>query len=848
MAQKITVEQFVKKWSKIQLKEKSASQSHFNDVCALVEHATPTEADPKGDFFTFEADVDEDSAGGRGWADAWYKDKFIWEYKGRGKNLDAAYQQLLRYREALENPPLLITCDTQTIIIHTNFNNTLRHTEVIDFDRLQADGLQLLRDVFYNPEAFRPALTQQKVTEQTANSFVAFTNSLQKESTGHKAYSPEQLAHFAARILFCLFAEDIKLLPDHLFTELVRYRHEDLAAEQFTRSLRALFTAMRVGDSVFGAHMIPWFNGGLFDDDFAPELVSQNVRDLLIACDQDWAGIDPSIFGTLFERIIDESKRAQLGAHYTSRDDILLVIEPVLMAPLRAQWRKIKMEAENQVKQGLAPAAALALKSFAGEIAALRVLDPACGSGNFLYLALRELLDLQKQVIVFAEEHGLDEIPLTVNPQQLYGLEINPYAHQLAQITVWIGYIQWRYENGFAEMQEPILRELKQIENRDAILSRPDRSSDGDLSGLVREPVWPPADVIIGNPPFLGGKRMRAELGDDYVDTLFKLYEGRVAHEADLVCYWFEKARAQIENGQLKRAGLLATQGIRGGANRRVLERIKESGDIFWALSDRQWVLDGAMVHVSMIGFDSGVEQAKTLDNCPIDEINSDLTSQTDTTTAKRLLENNGLCFQGPVKVGPFDIDERFAKEILANRNLSGLPNSDVVKPWMNGLDITSSPRNMWIIDFGEMGLEDAKLYKMPFEYVEKEIKLLRDENRDRQRRESWWKLGRSGGDLKDAKKNLPRIIVTPRVSKHRIFIWASGELVPDSAVVAIAREDDYSFGILHSKVHELWARRTGTQLREAESGFRYTPTTTFETFPFPWPPGKEDQANPQVQ
>jgi type II restriction/modification system DNA methylase subunit YeeA len=858
MAQKITVEQFVKKWSKIQLKEKSASQSHFNDICALVEHATPTEADPNGSFFTFEADVEEDSAGGRGWADAWYKDKFIWEYKGRKKNLDAAYQQLLRYREALGNPPLLITCDMQTIIIHTNFNNTLRHTEVIDFDRLQGDGLQLLRDVFYNPEAFRPALTQAKITEKTADSFVAFTRSLQNQNADRKAHTPEQLAHFAARILFCLFAEDIKLLPDHLFTELVRYRHEDLTGEQFTRSLRALFAAMRAGNAVFGAHMIPWFDGSLFDDDFAPELVSQNVRDLLIACDQDWAGIDPSIFGTLFERIIDESKRAQLGAHYTSKEDILLVIEPVLMAPLRAQWRKVKIEAENQIKQGLAPAASLALKSFADEIAALRVLDPACGSGNFLYLALRELLDLQKQVIVFADEHGLDEIQLTVNPQQLYGLEINPYAHQLAQITVWIGYIQWRYDNSFAGIQKPILSELKQIEKRDAILTPtlPSPKSDEPQSDLGEggrrpgggEPAWPPVDVIIGNPPFLGGKRMRAELGDDYVDALFKLYAGRVAHEADLVCYWFEKARAQIENGQAKRAGLLATQGIRGGANRRVLERIKESGDIFWAHSDRQWVLDGAMVHVSMVGFDSGVEQAKTLDNRPTDEINPDLTSQVDTTTAKRLLENSGLCFQGPVKVGPFDIDERLAKEILANKNLSGFPNSDVVKPWMNGMDITSSPRNMWIIDFGEMGLEEAKSYKMPFEYVEKEIKLLRDENRDRQRRESWWKLGRSGGDLKDAKKNLTRIIVTPRVSKHRIFIWASGELVPDSAVVAIAREDDYSFGILHSKIHELWARRTGTQLREAESGFRYTPTSTFETFPFPWPPGAENQADPQAQ
>ncbi len=915
MAQKMTVDQFVAKWGKIQLKEKSASQSHFNDVCALVGHATPTEVDPTGQFFTFEAptlpspklDEPQSNLGevaegrrGSGWADAWYKGKFIWEYKGHRKqdqNLDAAYQQLLRYREFLGNPPLLITSDLQQIIIHTNFNNTARRVEVIDFERLRKDGLQLLHDAFYNPEAFRPAETQEKVTEKTAASFVTFTQTLQK--WGNKTYHPERLAHFVVRILFCLFAEDIGLLPDKVFTDLVKHRYKDQTAEQFTKSLRILFAAMREGNSMFGAHIIPWFNGGLFDDDFVPDLPGGSLHELLAACGNDWAGIDPSIFGTLFERIIDENKRAQLGLHYTSKDDILLVIEPVLMAPLRAKWRKVQADvlhvlaqadvaaserspasaaapdpAGNSVKQEIAsglrlqrterasaqPLATTAawelLKAFSDELVALKVLDPACGSGNFLYMALRELLDLQKKVIIFAEEHGLPEIPLTVNPQQLYGIEVNPYAHQLAQITVWIGYIQWRYENGFAELQEPILRQLEGIQNRDAILTpsglRPPPPNTDEPQSVFGggqgggEPAWPPADVIVGNPPFLGGNKIRAELGDAYVEALFKLYAGRVPAFADLVCYWFEKARAQIESGQLKRAGLLATNSIRGGVNRKVLERIKETGDIFWAQSDRDWVLNGAAVRISMIGFDDGIQQEKILDDLITPNINPDLTNSYNLTEAKYLAENAGLCFEGTKKTGSFEIEESIAKAMISATNKSSLSNSDVVKPTANGIDLTSGNRGMWIIDFGvDTTIQDAKQYEKPFEYVEKYVKPEREKSRERNLVENWWLFERPRPEMRDALRSLNRFVVTPKTSKHRIFTWLQHPTLPDQALTVIAREDDYFFGVLHSKAHEIWVLRKGTSLEDRP---RYSLTATFETYPFPWPPGKEPGDSALVQ
>lgn len=825
---------FVSKWSQIQLKETAAAQSHFNDICALVGHPTPTVADPKGAFFTFEASTDKTS-GGRGRADVWYKGRFIWEYKGAHADLDKAYQQLLLYRESLENPPLLITSDLQRIIIHTNFTGTVKQVHEIDFDRLlNGDGLALLRRVFYEPDSFKPTQTQERATQATAETFVQVVKTLQEWSrTRSDAVPPERIAHFVIRLFFCLFAEDLDLLPNKVFTQLVQRQGGHYY--RFVESLRALFTAMRDGGP-FGPDYIPHFDGGLFDDAFVPELPSDIVDHLLRSARQDWSAIDPTIFGTLFERVIDEDKRAQLGAHYTSKDDILLIVEPVLMKPLRDEWRELRSWANQQLKQpDNHQAVSERLAAFAHRLAAVRVLDPACGSANFLYVSLRLLLDLQKEVITFAAAHGLETIPLTVSPAQLYGIEINPYAHELAQITVWIGYLQWRKENGFADFTEPILRPLYNIQHKDAILAY-------DEQGNPVESTWPEVDVIVGNPPFLGDKKMRSELGDDYVHKLRKLYSNRIPGQSDLVCYWFEKARAMLESNRLRRAGLIATQGIRGGANRIVLERIKQTGDIFLAYSDRDWILDGATVHVSIVGFDDGSAVPKFLDDRIVLTINSDLTSEVDLTETNRLDENQGLSFIGTQKTGPFDLtDSQALKMIGESTNPDERSNRDVIKPWINAIDVTRRPRNMWIIDFGtDMTLEEASKYVAPFQHVQKYVKPERDKVNRKNHRERWWLFGESRPGMRTAIASLQRFIATPLVSKYRVFAWISAGVIPENLLVVIAREDDYFWGVLQSQYHELWARRMGTQLREAESGTRYTPTTTFETFPFPWPPGQE--------
>jgi len=662
--------------------------------------------------------------------------------------------------------------------------------------------------------------------------------------------SPPATAHFLMRLLFCLFAEDIGLLPERLFTTLVERTRTRPA--DFTTRLSLLFAAMSMGGS-FGTEDIAYFNGGLFADAAVPALTGADLATLARAAALDWASIEPAIFGTLFERSLDPAKRAQLGAHYTSRDDILLIVEPVLMAPLRRRWAVVREEAQAVIARRDAASGGTRtryqqslerlLLAFTDEIAAVRILDPACGSGNFLYVSLKRLLDLWKEVSLFAAASGVAGLlPYTVGPQQLYGIELNVYAHELASVVVWIGYIQWLHDNGFGVPDSPILKPLHNIRHMDAVLAY-------DEAGHPVEPAWPAADVIIGNPPFLGGSKLRRELGDAYAERVWALYGGRVAGGADLVCYWFERARALIERGDAQRAGLLATNSIRGGANRRVLDRIKVSGDIFMAWGDRPWVLDGAAVRVSMIGFDGGQERERILDGRDVAAINADLSAQADVRGAPALRENAGLCFRSDEKGGPFDITAAIARPMLdAPLNPNGRPNSDVVRPYVNGLDVTRRPRGMWVIDFGvDMPLEEAALYEQPFAYVQRTVKPARDAVRSDRERAYWWLHRRAAPDMRRAVARLARFVATPAVAKHRIFVWCDGATIPDHQLYIFAREDDYFLGVLHARPHELWTLRTCTWLGVGNDP-RYTPTSTFETFPFPWAPGTELPDDPRVE
>lgn len=818
----MTPQEFVFKWGGIitTAKEISIAQSHFNDVCALVGHPTPLDYDPEQKTFTFEKSAEATSR-----ADVFFRHKFIWEYKRPNGDLFKAHQQLLRYSKVLEEPPLLVTSDTRQIILHTNHNNENfrglidEQYQITLDDILAGHGLELLKRLFFDPFSFKPKMSRAEVTQGTADAFVTITDSMRK--LGHH---PERLAHFFARIFFILFSEDIGLLPKQFVQQTAYYNRE--IPTDFGRLLGALFRAMRKGGE-YGFRVVRHFNGNLFDDDDVP-LLDQGVIDKLAAvAEQNWSQVDPTIFGQLFERVIDQGKRSQLGAHYTSEEDITLLIEPVLMQPLRDEWAKVEEETARLLRKGDRETAFRRLKTLAEKISAVRVLDPACGSGNFLFVAMQKLLGLQRDLIVFAERHQLPKIELSVHPRQLFGIEKNQYAHELAQVVIWIGYLQWRINNGFGDIPEPILPTLTQIDWRDAIL-------DFDANGNPIEPTWPSADVIIGNPPFLGDKKMRRELGDEYVNFLRKLYTDRLPGQSDLVCYWFEKARNQIANGDAKRAGLIATQGIRGSANRTVLKRIKESGDIFWAYSDRAWILEGANVRISLIGFDNGTTKTKILNGKKVRFINADLQNHVDLTNMHPLTENQQLSFIGTQKTGGFDLTEEQASAMIA----ADPANRDVIKPWINALDIVRRPREMWVIDFGtDRTQEEAARYAEPFNYVENHVKSMRTEVRRKNHREKWWLFGETRPGMRSAISDLTRFIGTPLVSKHRIFVWLKPTIIPENLVVVIAREDNYFFGILHSRVHEIWSLRMGTSLEDRP---RYTPTTTFATFPFPYPPNAE--------
>ncbi len=600
---------FIERWDASTRNETAGSKPHFLDLCALLDVPLPTD-DPTGAVYAFEKQVAK-ANGRKGWADVWFKGHFGWEYKSKGRDLEAAHDQLLRYAGALENPPLLITSDMARIVVRTNFTNTVTQATQIDLEALRdACTRDRLRDCWLAPDRWKPGTTRQALTERAAGDFAELAERLRKR--GHAA---EAVAHFVNRLVFCLFANDVRLLPNGMLGELLVLAQKE--PDSFADSAGMLFRAMSERGGRIGFRSVPWFNGGLFDDDATLPLTADDIALLNKAATNDWSQVDPSIFGTLFERGLDPSKRSQLGAHYTDRAKIELLVQAVITRPLVAEWEAIRSGMTDAMSErasvlkdsASAPAAALVLaeadaitaetqaarkdmrraserrtrkadalladadkayRTFLERLRAFRVLDPACGSGNFLYVAMLALKDLELRISVDAEAMGLEPGFPSIGPEAMLGIEVNTFAVELARVSVWIGHIQWARSHGYPVPSDPVLRKLDNIECRDAVLA-------GDATAAT----WPAADAVVGNPPFLGGKRLRKVLGDAYCDRLFQAYAGLVPAEADLVCYWFSKAQEAVAAGLVARVGLVATNSIRGGANRRVLDVIARTGSIY---------------------------------------------------------------------------------------------------------------------------------------------------------------------------------------------------------------------------------------------------------------------------
>ena len=821
------------KWKGYRGTEVQHFQAHFNELCEIVGHENPHD-DLDNHNFEFNQHV-RTATGTRGEADVFLRDHFIMEYKKPGLDLDAAYHQNLRYRDGLGNPPLLIVADFETIRIHTNFTGKAPDTYIVTLEDLRdieqnatrknslgviehspLSVYQVLRYCFYDPDYLEPARTTEQITEAAADIFRKISDELQKYNPGKDF----EIARFLSQLLFCMFASDMRLLKQQLMTE---YTQEvgDSPAEVFSQRLDLLFEWMNEGNRI-ASPPIKRFNGGLFDGTKHDLEIVTSIMPLVCEADAlDWSQIEPAIFGNLFERIYNPEKRAQHGRHYTSRKDIETLVEPVVMTPLRRDWENVK--SANRASD--TDLATVTVQDFIDRLGNVRILDPACGSGNFLYVALNLLHGLEREVITWALEFGIDPPEPRVHPRQLLGIEIDEYAHQLASVVVWIGHIQNQARVGDVGEREPILDPLDNVDCRDAIV---DNSGNGPKAA-----EWPEVDFIVGNPPFLGNHLMRPELGDTYVNQLYEVWGDEVSSRGDLCTFWFAKSLEQVRDGKASRAGLLATQAIRGTDSRLVLDNIKDEGDIFFAESDRDWLLDGAAVHTSMVGFDDGSESRKILNGSEVERIHADLTSRSaDLTKSRVLKENIGIAFKGTDRTGPFEIPEELAKKMLSAPNPDGRPNSDVIKPFLIARDVTDINRNYWIVDFGvDMSEDEARKYEMPFKHVEEHVRPYRAL---RPKLETpWWIFTSTRPGMRAAIQPLNRYIVTPRHSKHRVFVWVETPTLPDGALVAFARGDDYFIGVLQSRPHVVWSLALGTQL---ESRPRYTHTTCFETFPFPEP------------
>ena len=874
---------FIAKWGvggpASALNERQGAQAHFMDLCHLLGVPTPGS---HGDYI-FEQDTLL-LGQARGYADVFMRNHFAWENKAPGRNLDTALKQLLNYSLALSNPPLLVVCDRLTTRIHTQFNGHPSEVHTVLLHELdQPDKRALLRRLWTDPESFRPKKTSRDITEAAAKSFSTLADGLRKRGPD-KAANPvgwqtraDEVAHFLTQCLFCFFAEDVGLLPGRMFEQLVNKK--TLTSDKLTEGLTNLFTVMRKG-GLYGNDEIPWFNGGLFKKVSVPALSIMEVTELRNAAALNWSAIDVSIFGTLFERGLDPSKRSQLGAHYTDPATILRIVEPVLTRPLLQKWELLAQSLKGLLAKSTRKgdknyrAAQTRFIEWLEQLKDFRVLDPACGSGNFLFLGLKALKDIEHRSHIEAAALGLDrQTDLVTGPHNVVGIELNEYAAELARVTVWIGELQWRMAHGYEFKTNPVLEPLNHIECRDALLSWDSGARAGQMPGahtlrslkspptsapptplpvLAFEAPWPKASVVIGNPPFLGQRFQVRELGESYVKSLRSVYKSAVTGNVDLVCYWFVKALRALQTNGLGAAGLVATNSIRGGDNRAVLAQITEHFNIFNAWSDEEWVNEGAAVRVSLVCF-GNVSTQMELNGQAVERVSSDLSAvqsgedSFDLTNANALAESKGAAFAGFQMNGSFNITSEIAKSWLNLPNPNGISSALVLHPYANASDITKRSRDEWLIDFTGFSEEDASLFEAPFAHVQMFVKPERAKKREPYLLKKYWLHKRSSPDMRNAIKPLARFIATPMVSKYRLFAWLPTIRIPENAAIVIARADDTTFGILHSRFHELWSLKMCTWMGVGNDP-RYTPTTCFETFPVPPGLTPADTAHQQTE
>jgi hypothetical protein len=828
--------------------------------------------------------------------------------KGKGASgwdtaMERARQQAQTYARSLPaeeltdggRPPFLIVVDVgHTIELYSEFTRTGgNYTPFPDprSYRLTLDDLRdeekraLLRAVWTEPMGLDPSRRSARVTREIAKSLAALAVSLEKQ------HEPDVVAHFLMRCLFTMFAEDVRLLPEGAFTGLLGELRQD--PEGFTPMVETLWKAMDSGGySVVLRQKIPQFNGGLFAEQTALALDGAQIGLLIEAARSDWRDVEPAIFGTLLERALSPAERHKLGAHYTPRAYVERLVGPTVVEPLRAEWEAVQAAALRSVESGETKKAIAEVDAFRLRLATVRVLDPACGTGNFLYVTMEQLKRLEGEVLNVLRDLGVGQLPLeiegeVVTPKQFLGIEVNPRAAAIAELVLWIGYLQWHLRTrGDVNPPEPIIRDFHNIECRDAVMTwdavepltdgegRPVTRWDGrttkahpvtgeevpDETARVavaryinpRPAEWPGAEFVVGNPPFIGTARMREALGDGYTEAIRSTYQD-VPASADYVMFWWNKAAGLTREGRVRRFGLITTNSLGQTFNRRVVQRHLGATpplSLLFAIPDHPWVdsEEGAAVRIAMTAAalgetpgilrtvieerETGTDEAAVVLADKAGRIQADLTIGADVASAVQLYANGGISNRG------FELGGAgFIVTVDQARNLGFDTTPGIerhIREYRNGRDLTATPRGVMVIDL--YGLSEAEVrLRFPeiYQWVYERVKPERDQNPSKTLRENWWLHRRLREDLRDMLVGLPRYIATVETSKHRFFVFLDASILPDNKLVNIAFDDAYHLGVLSSRVHVVWALATGSHLGVGDDPV-YVKTACFERFPFP--------------
>lgn len=757
---------------------------------------------------TYEEAITKGSKKGKtGFADLVWKPRVLIEMKKRGEDLSKHYPQAFEYWSRLvpNRPRYVLLCNFDQFWI---FDFDLQIDEPVD--RVNLNDLKNRVSAFNFMEVGNrtPIFqnNQVEITETAARRMGELFQLLKKR--GHKSGFDELTAQrFILQCVLAMFAEDRGLLPRDLFISCVQ---ECLNGGNSYDVLGGLFQQMnQPGITPAGKYQgVDYFNGGLFSIIHPIQLTNEELRFLDVAARQDWSKIRPAIFGNIFEGTANAEERHTYGMHFTSEADIMKIVRPTI-----SRYWEEKIEQAGTIGE---------LNTLQLELQQYKVLDPACGSGNFLYVAYQELKRIEQlliEKIANRRRSASDQLQISfVTPKQFYGMDINPFAVELARVTLMIARKVAIDRFNLTEASLPLDTLDSNIICADALFTD-----------------WQKADAIIGNPPFLGGKHMRLNLSDDYVNRVFARFS-EVKDSVDFCSYWFRLAHNQLD--EKGRAGLVGTNSISQGKSRvAALDYITHNGGhIHEAISTQPWSGE-ANVHVSIVNWSKVEPVSYYLDNHQVSQINSSLTTTVDISKAVRLLANKNISFQGVIPVGKgFYIKSEQAEKWIEN----DLKNKEVLKLSSSAGDLTDDPQGKpgrWIIDFNNMSLEDASEYKLPFEHIKVNVKPEREINRDKKARDFWWMFLRPRPEMRTAIESLACCFTIPRHSKWFIFLPAKKEWLPADSTTVVASDDFYILGILTSNIHRIWIKAQSSTL---EDRTRYTHNTCFETFPFPQKPSQE--------